>query len=109
VAHGKAPDRVRREDGTPVVNPASGIALDAAPARRPAVAAAMASLDPHRALADAIVDFRREPRHQSAPAGRDHEDIDAVMLAASLAPEGSLPAVRAPSRAQRAQALPICT
>jgi hypothetical protein len=58
VAHGKAPDRVRREDGTPVVNPASGIALDAAPARRPAVAAAMASLDPHRALAEAIVDFR---------------------------------------------------
>ncbi|MDH4106767.1 MAG: hypothetical protein OEW35_00475 [Gammaproteobacteria bacterium] len=41
----------------------------------------------HVALAERIERFWREPRHQQSHTWRDHEDINAVMLATSLLPD----------------------
>jgi hypothetical protein len=41
-------------------------------------------------LRDAIEAFWRDPAHQRSAAWREHEDINAVMLATSLAPDGFL-------------------
>jgi len=41
-------------------------------------------------LVDAIEDFWLEPRNRESETWKEHEDINAVMLATSLAPEGYL-------------------
>ncbi len=44
----------------------------------------------HRPIAEAIRGFWSDPSHRENPTWTDHEDINAVMLATSLAPEGYL-------------------
>lgn len=69
------------------------IGLAAAELLAPGVAAPLA---PYRGLHDAIVAFWLREEHRSVRSWRDHEDINDVMLAATLAPEGFL--ARAPKR-----------
>lgn len=51
-----------------------------------ALGARLDALLRHRGLAEAIEGFWRNPEHRQAPTWREHEDINAVMLATSLAP-----------------------
>ncbi len=51
---------------------------------------ALARLAPHVPLGAAIESFWLEPAHRTAPAWIDHADINDVMLATSLVPEGFL-------------------
>jgi hypothetical protein len=44
----------------------------------------------HRRTADAIRTFWTDPAHRENPTWTDHEDINTVMLATSLAPDGYL-------------------
>jgi hypothetical protein len=55
-----------------------------------ALRAASARLERHWAIADAIEAFWSAPGHQAADTWIDHLDINAVMLAACLAPAGYL-------------------
>ncbi len=55
------------------------------------VAAMMDHLLQHRPLADAIQSFWSEPLHRLNETWTDHGDINSVMLATSLAPEGYFP------------------
>lgn len=41
-------------------------------------------------MADEIERFWQDPRHQASPTWEDHRDINQVMLATSLHPEGFL-------------------
>ena len=50
----------------------------------------LAGLSRHRGLATQVEAFWAEPAHQRAPTWTDHLDINSVMLAASLLPEGYL-------------------
>ena len=54
--------------------------------------AQVARLRPHVRLADELEDFWLEPANQAQPTWTEHGDINAVMLAASLAPGGCLSA-----------------
>ena len=54
------------------------------------VSARLEVLDRHRALGADIVDFWLEPGHRRVPSWTGHADINTVMLAASLAPDGYL-------------------
>lgn len=47
-------------------------------------------LSEHESLGETIVSFWLDPMHQRAPSWTDHRDINEVMLATSLAPEGFL-------------------
>jgi len=40
----------------------------------------------HEGMGGRMEEFRREPRHRDSPTWLDHEDINAVMLAAALVP-----------------------
>lgn len=59
-------------------------------AAAPACAEALAALRPFAPIADEIDAFWLVPDHRQASAWRDHEDINAVMLATSLVPDGYL-------------------
>ncbi len=50
----------------------------------------LAALSRHLALASRIEDFWRDPAHRASPSWTDHAEINGVMLATSLAPEGYL-------------------
>jgi hypothetical protein len=54
------------------------------------LAAALEPLGRHAPLRDAIERFWREPRHREARSWTDHRDINRVMLATSLSPDGFL-------------------
>jgi hypothetical protein len=56
----------------------------------PAVRASLAALSTHAPLIERIESFWLEPRHQGSHSWLAHEDINAVMLATSLAPAGYL-------------------
>jgi hypothetical protein len=60
------------------------------PAGRPDLDRQLAGLSRQRALAARVEAFWVEPAHQRAPPWTDHLDINSVMLAASLLPEGYL-------------------
>ncbi|MBM4062653.1 MAG: hypothetical protein FJ265_16380 [Planctomycetes bacterium] len=67
--------------GVPEPSPRSGAAE---------VGPLLQSLAAHRGLEDRIVDFWLDPTNQAAATWRDHLDIDEVMLASALLPEGVL-------------------
>ena len=76
-------------EGLPLI----AAALAAAPDRfveRERTASVLGSLQARAWLAGEIRTFWREPRSQEARTWRDHLDINAVMLATSLVPEGYL-------------------
>jgi hypothetical protein len=54
------------------------------------VRAACERLLRHRDLADAIVSFWLEPQHQDVASWTEHLDINEIMLATALAPEGAV-------------------
>ncbi|HSM75428.1 MAG TPA: hypothetical protein VK852_12350 [Desulfobacterales bacterium] len=54
------------------------------------LAAALERLGRHAPLRDAIERFWREPSHREARSWTDHRDINRVMLATSLCPDGFL-------------------
>jgi hypothetical protein len=55
-----------------------------------ALGARLAALQPHLALAPAIRAFWVDPENRKSPTWSDHRDINDVMLATSLAPDGFL-------------------
>jgi len=66
-------------------------ALDAGPpAARDGARASLEALAVHLPLARELVAFWRQPAHQRFAAWEAHEDINAVMLATALVPEGYL-------------------
>ena len=68
-----------------------------APSGSPRRAALVAALGEHAPVRGAIESFWLRPEHRETPTWREHADINDVMLATSLAPEGLLdlgPAVR---------------
>jgi len=52
--------------------------------------AAIERLGRHAPLSEAIERFWREPSHREAASWTDHRDINRVMLASSLSPDGFL-------------------
>jgi hypothetical protein len=48
------------------------------------------ALAPHAALGQALVSFWLDPEHRRPPSWTEHRDINEVMLATSLVPEGFL-------------------
>jgi hypothetical protein len=61
------------------------------------VASTIDRLDGFRPLADDIESFWRDPQHQRSPPWAEHRDINDVMLATSLTPEGFLVLGRPPT------------
>jgi hypothetical protein len=59
-----------------------------AAAARPAIVALLAELEAAAPLADVIESFWRDPAHQQSTTWSEHRDINEVMLATALAPEG---------------------
>lgn len=58
--------------------------------RKEAINGALLRLSKYIPLAGVIEKFWIEPLHQKSPTWREHQDINSVMLATSLAPEGFL-------------------
>jgi hypothetical protein len=58
--------------------------------RESRTASSLRALSRHLPIREAVEDFWLDPRHRESPTWTEHEDINAVMLAASLAPEGYL-------------------
>jgi hypothetical protein len=54
------------------------------------LAAAIERLGRHAPMGEVIERFWREPRHREAPSWTEHRDINRVMLATRLAPDGFL-------------------
>jgi hypothetical protein len=65
--------------------------LDPGPSSmNPEVRARLEALMPYAPLADAIESFWRDPEHRATSTWSEHRDINDVMLATSLAPDGFL-------------------
>ena len=64
---------------------------------RPRVREHVEALARHASLGSALVSFWSDPAHQASPTWPEHHDINAVMLATSLAPEGFLVLAQRPN------------
>jgi hypothetical protein len=69
-------------------------------ATTPGIQARLRALEDYASLRDEIESFWLDPEHRRASSWSDHRDINEVMLATSLAPDGFL-SKRALSTAQR--------